>query len=105
MTTTILITTFGHKEEWFSYYPKATDHFHFSTGMAEIENCLDTRALLISTFWSSLPKVNTSYFLLHLEKNKYRGGGRKRDYWKSKIKIQECEITWNSAKKIMFQED
>lgn len=50
MTITILITSFGHKEEWFSYYPKTTSRLHFSTGMAGIDtNRLDTDELFIST--------------------------------------------------------
>jgi len=33
LTTAILITSSGLKEEWFSHYLKAIGHLHFSTEM------------------------------------------------------------------------
>lgn len=70
MATTIPTTSFGLKEEWFSYDLKAISHLHFSTGMVEIKNCLDTDVLCVSTLRPSLTKDNASYFLLHVEKSK-----------------------------------
>lgn len=55
METTILIISFEHKE-WVSYYSKAIGHLHFSTGMAETENCLDTEGFVLFLLYNLAPQ-------------------------------------------------
>lgn len=88
MTTTILITSFGRKEEQFSNYPKATSHLHFFTGIEGIcMNFLHIDDFLISTLWPSLAKVNISSLLITFGKESKKKETRERDHWRSKMKI------------------
>jgi len=50
LTTAILITSSGLKEEWFSHYLKAIGHLHFSTEMIWKRDTdgLDTEGLFTS---------------------------------------------------------